>query len=150
MAPCGCVGSTKYGDELTGKEIGLDLSSLVRCDLMNAQGVITEEIIKGVDEEAAKKLRYPVPDASKHDVASYLSLDALEMVAQNLSWSMGYGGLSKEELVRCDVLAATYLAKCEASGHLRGTEAEAARFEQRGDPTDVTLVTNNSIFNLWP
>ena len=75
---------------------------------MDAQGVVVEELIDGVNEEAAKKLRYPVPDVSEHDIVSHLSLDALEMVAQNLNWSADYGGLSEGEQARCDILAAGY------------------------------------------
>ena len=97
-----------YGDELAGEESGFGLSSLAPRNLMDAQGVVVEELIDGVDEEAAKKLRYPVPDVSKYDVAPHLSLDVLEMVAQNLNWSADYGGLSEGEQARCDILAAGY------------------------------------------
>ena len=38
---------------------------------------------------------------SEHDVASHLSLDAMEIVAQNLNWSADYSGLSEEEQAMC-------------------------------------------------
>ena len=102
-----------------GKESGLDLSSLAPRELMDAQGVVVEELVEGVDEEAAKKLKYPAPDVREHDVETYLSFDALEMVARNLDWSADNGGLSEEEQARCDAFAAAYLSKCQKSGYLR-------------------------------
>ena len=119
-----------YGGELTGEESGLNLSFLAPRNLLDAQGVVVEELIDGVNKEATKRLRYPVPDVSDNDVASHLSLDALDMLAQNLNWSADYDDLSEEEQTRCDVLVAAYLTKCEASGHLRGTETEAARHKR--------------------
>ena len=95
-----------YSYELVGEEGGLDLSSLLPNELMNAQGVAIEELIKGVGKEAAKKLRYRVPDTKDHGVVSHFSLDALDMMAQNLDWSADYGGLSEEEQAKCDILAA--------------------------------------------
>ena len=53
--------------------------------LRPSQGVVVEERIEGVNEEGAKKPRYPVPDVSKHAVASHLSFGAPEMVAQTLN-----------------------------------------------------------------
>ena len=108
-----------YNDELVGEESGLDLSSLAPRELMDAQGVVVEELVEGVDEEAAKSLKYCLPDMREHDIGTYLSFDALEMVAQNLDWSADYGGLTEEEQARCDVFAAAYLSKYGSGPTLR-------------------------------
>ena len=72
-----------------------------------------------VNKETAKRLKYHVSDLREHDVSTYLSFDALEMVARNLDWSADYNGLTEEEQARCDVFAAAYLSKCEQSGDLK-------------------------------
>ena len=40
---------------------------------------------------------------------------------------MNYGDLNEEKQARCDIFAEAYLSKCETSGHLGGTKADASR-----------------------
>ena len=107
-----------YNDELVGEESGVELSSLTPRELMDAQGVVVEELVEGVNKEAAKRLKYPVPDVRENDVEAYLSFDALEIVSRNLDWSSDYSDLSEEEQARCNALAEAYLSECEKSGYL--------------------------------
>ena len=60
-----------YNGELVGEKSGLDLCSLAHRELMvmDAQGVVVEEFIEGVDEETAKELRYIVLYSTKAEVA---------------------------------------------------------------------------------
>ena len=102
-----------YNDELVGEESGVDLSSLAPRELMGTQGVVFEENGEDVRKEAAKRLKYPVPDVRENDVEVYLSFDALEMVSRNLGWSADYGNLSEEEQAQCDAVAEAYLSECE-------------------------------------
>ena len=108
-----------YSDELVDEVSALDFYSLAPRELMDAQGVVVEELVEGVDEEAAKKLKYPAPDVREHDVETYLAFDNLEMVERNLDWSADNGGLSEEEQARCDAFAEAHLSKCEKSGDLQ-------------------------------
>ena len=73
-----------YNNELVGEESGLDLSSLAPRKLMDTQGVVVEKLVEGVNKETAKRLKYHVSDVREHDVSTYLSFDALEMVVRNL------------------------------------------------------------------
>ena len=64
-----------YSDELVDEVSGLDLYSLTPCELMDAQGVVVKELVEGINKDAAKRLKYPVPDMREHDVGTYLSFD---------------------------------------------------------------------------
>ena len=96
----------------------LDLSSFALCELMAAKGVVVEESKEGVDEEAAAKLIYPVPDMGEHDVGEHLSFVTLEMVATNLWSAPDYDSLSEEEKGRYNKFAEAYISKCEARGQI--------------------------------
>ena len=92
---------------------------------MDAQGVFVKELIEGVEEKATKKLQYPIPDVREHNVTLYLSLDALEMAAQNLDWSADYGGLIEEEQARCNVFSGNGARHGQRGGAVTTKEAEA-------------------------
>ena len=94
-----------YGEDAVGEEGDLDLSSFAPRELMAAKGVVVEEIEEGVDEEAAAKLKYPVPDMGEHDVGEHLSFAALEMVATNLWSAPDYDSLTEEEKGRYNKFA---------------------------------------------
>ena len=107
-----------YGEDAVGEEGDLDLSSFAPRELMAAKGVVVEEIEEGIDEEAAAKLKYPVPDMGEHDVGEHLSFAALEMVATNLWSAPDYDSLSEEEKGRYNKFAEAYISKCEARGQI--------------------------------
>ena len=41
---------------------GLNLSLLAPRELMDAQGVVVDDFIESIGKEAARKIRYPIPD----------------------------------------------------------------------------------------
>ena len=59
-----------YGDNDTGEEDSLDLSSLAPRQLADVKGVVVEEIFDGVDIDnaAVKKLKYDLPDMQQYNI----------------------------------------------------------------------------------
>ena len=80
---------------------------------MGTHGFVLKELVNGVDDETAKRLKYTVPDMREHNVKVHLSFNALEMVARNLNWAPDYGRLSKEEQAQCNVFVAAHISECE-------------------------------------
>ena len=104
---------TYYEDESVAEQGGLGLTSLAPRKLMAAKGVVVQEIEEGIDETAAGRMKYPLPDMREHNIGKHLFFAALEMVAKNLCSAPDYGGLSKEEQARHDAFAEACLSKCE-------------------------------------
>ena len=104
-----------YGEDDDGEENTMDLTSLAPRQLSSAQGVIVEEVIEGVDVEAAKKLKYDTPDMQDHDIGKYLSYNELDLIAGSFE-DVDYDNLTTQEKERYDKFGEAWQAKLESEG----------------------------------
>ena len=114
-----------YGDNDTGEEDPLDLTSLALRALSDAQGVVAEEIHDGVDidsEATVATLKYAVPDMREHSIGEHLSFNALDMIAGDPR-RVDYYRLPAESRERYDAFVEAYFAKCDERRTRRDTDA---------------------------
>ena len=104
-----------YGDNYEGDEGALDLtlSSISSRDGRKAVGVIVDEIDNNgvdLDGNADKKLKYPVPDMSEHNIADYLSYGELALIAGNVD-DVDFDNLSASQELRYDEFVEAWYKK---------------------------------------
>ena len=108
-----------YGDNDTGEEDSLDLSSLAPRQLADAKGVVVEEIFDGVDIDnaAVKKLTYDLPDMQQYNISEYLSYNELDLIAGDPE-AVDYDNMTEEEKNRYDKFVEVWYAKCNKEERL--------------------------------
>ena len=108
-----------YGDNNTGEEDLLDLSSLTPRQLKDAKGVVVEEIFDRVDIDSAavKKLKYNLPDTQQHNISEYLSYNKLDLIAEDPE-DVDYDDMIEEEKNRYDKFVEMWYAKCKEEERL--------------------------------
>ena len=108
-----------YGDNDTGEEDSLDLSSLAPRQLADAKGVVVEEIFDGVDIDSAavKKLKYDLPDMQQHNISEYLSYNELDLIAGDPE-AVDYDNMTEEEKNRYNKFVEAWYAKCDKEERL--------------------------------
>ena len=86
-------------DDDGGGDSDLDLTSLTPRQLSTARGVVVEEVIEGVDVDAARKLKYDVSDMRQYDIGEWLTSNELDLIAGNPD-EADYDVLSDDEKAR--------------------------------------------------
>ena len=80
-----------YGNNGTGKEDPVDITSSTLSDLSDAPGVMVEEVHGGVDiskEATGKMPKYAVPDTREHSIGDHLSCNTLDILSRIRSVSV--------------------------------------------------------------
>jgi hypothetical protein len=108
-----------FGEDDTGEENLLDLNSLAPRQLVNAQGVVVEEIVDGIDIDSAdvKKLKYNLPDMQQYDIGDYLSYNELDLIAGDPE-AVDYENMTDDDKARYDKFVKAWYEKCDEGSAL--------------------------------